>query len=80
MIFKKPEKKIRLTPDEEFQLFKLVIDKYLWIGAIGLMAGIYCLFNKNLDPGLGVMLILVGGMILLIFTAVLTRHFDFKKH
>jgi uncharacterized membrane-anchored protein len=79
MIFKKPEKKIRLTPDEEFQLFKIVMDKYLWLGTIGIIAGIYCLFNKNTDAGLGLMLTLFGAMILMAFTAVLVRHFDFKR-
>ena len=79
MVFKKPEKKIRLTPDEEFQLFKIVLDKYLWLGTIGLMVGIYCLFNKNIDPGFGLLITLVGAIILLSFTAVLTRHFDFKR-
>jgi uncharacterized membrane-anchored protein len=79
MIFKKPEKKIRLTPDEEFQLFKIVLDKYLWLGTIGLMVGIYCLFNKNIDVGFGLLLTLVGAIILLSFTAILTRHFDFKR-
>jgi len=79
MIFKKPEKKIRLTPDEEFQLFKLIVDKYLWLGTIGIVAGIYCLFNKNVPAGFGLMLTLFGGLILLLFTAVMTRHFDFKK-
>ncbi|MGV8168908.1 MAG: hypothetical protein ACP5N3_02525 [Candidatus Nanoarchaeia archaeon] len=80
MVFRKPEKKIRLTPDEEFQLFKLVIDKYLWLGVIGLVVGLYCLFNKNIDPGLGVMFVLVGGLILMFFTFVMMRHFDFKRH
>lgn len=80
MIFKKPEKKIRLTPDEEFQLFRMVIDKYLWLGVIGIVAGIYTLFNKAGDPGLGLMLTLFGALILMAFTAVMTRHFDFKRN
>ncbi|MFA6073742.1 MAG: hypothetical protein WC758_06505 [Candidatus Woesearchaeota archaeon] len=79
MIFKKPEKKIRLTPDEEFQIFKLIIDKYLWLGTIGVVGGIYCLFDSTLNPGFGLMLTLFGGLILLLFTAVMARHFDFKK-
>jgi drug/metabolite transporter (DMT)-like permease len=78
MVFKKP-RKIRLTPDEEFQLFKIVLDKYLWLGTIGIMVGIYCLFRKDIDPGFGLMLTLVGAIILLSFTAVLARHFDFKR-
>lgn len=80
MVFKKPENKIMLTPDEEFQLFKLVIDKYLWLGVIGVVAGVYCLFNKTSDVGLGLMLTLFGAMILMAFTAIMVRHFDFKRH
>ena len=79
MPFKKRKQKISLTHDEEFQLFKLVIDKYLWLGTIGIIAGIYMLLNKNVDWGLGALILLVSITILLMFTSIMLRHFDFKK-
>jgi hypothetical protein len=80
MVFKKPEKKIRLTPDEEFQLFKIIIDKYLWLGTIGLVVGIFIMFNQNMNPWFGLMITLIGALILLSFTAIMSRHFDFKRN
>ena len=79
MVFRKRKEKLRLTHDEEFQIFKLIIDKYLWLSTIGIVAGIFILFSKNLDWGLGVLILLVGITILLMFTSIMLRHFEFKK-
>lgn len=78
-MFKKRKNKLSLTHDEEFQLFKLVIDKYLWLGTIGIVAGIYLLLSKSADWGLGVLILLVSITILLMFTSIMIRHFEFKK-
>lgn len=80
MPFKKRKTKISLTHDEEFQIFKLIIDKYLWLSTIGIIAGIYLLLSKNTDWGFGVMVLLVSITVLLMFTSVMLRHFEFKKH
>lgn len=79
MPFKKRKNKLSMTHDEEFQIFKLVIDKFLWIGAIGIIAGIYMILNQSQDLGLGVLILLVGMTMLLMFTSVMLRHFEFKK-
>ena len=79
MPFKKRNPKLSLTHDEEFQIFKLIIDKYLWLGTIGIVAGMYLLLNKNAEWGLGALILLVGITILLMFTSIMLRHFDFKK-
>ncbi len=76
---KKQHEKIRLTSDEEFQIFKLVIDKYLWIGTIGLVYGVFLLLSPDVDPGYGLLITLVGALILMMFTAVMFREFDFNR-
>ena len=78
-MIRKKENKIRLTNDEEFQIFKIVVDKYLWIGTIALIYGVYLLLNRAAEPSLGLLITLVGATILLMFTAIMIRHFDFKK-
>ena len=78
-MFKKKKDKMSLTHDEEFQLFKIIIDKYLWLGTIGIIAGIYMLLDKNAEWGMGALILLVGVTILLMFTSIILRHFDFKK-
>lgn len=69
-----------MTHDEEFQIFKLILDKYLWLGTIGIVSGIYLLLNKNYEWGLGALILLVGIAILLMFTSFMIRNFDFRKH
>ena len=76
---KKANEKLRLTTDEEFQIFKLVIDKYLWIGTASLVYGVYLLLNPNVDAGYGLLVTLIGALILLMFTAVMFSEFDFNK-
>jgi hypothetical protein len=78
-MFKKRNPKMSLTHDEEFQIFKLIIDKYLWLGTIGIILGVYSLLSKNVEWGFGVMILLVSLMILLMFTSIILRHFDFKR-
>jgi len=78
-MFKKKKHKLTLTHDEEFQIFKLIIDKYLWLGTIGIVAGIYLLLNKDIDWGFGAMILLVSVFVLLMFTSIMFRNFDFKK-
>ncbi len=80
MPFKKRKNKLSLTHDEEFQIFKLIIDKYLWLGTIGIIAGLFMILNKSLDMGLGLLILLVGITMLLMFTSVMLRHFEFRKH
>ncbi|MFP4567866.1 MAG: hypothetical protein ACLFN8_02895 [Candidatus Woesearchaeota archaeon] len=79
-MFKKRNPKIPLSHEEEFQLFKLIIDKYLWLGTIGIIAGIYMLLDKSSEWGFGALILLVSICILLMFTSVMLRHFDFKKY
>jgi len=76
---KKKSEKLRLTTDEEFQIFKLVIDKYLWIGTASLVYGVYLLLNPSVDAGYGLLVTLIGALILLMFTAVMFREFDFDR-
>lgn len=76
---KSAKEKIRLTTDEEFQIFKLVIDKYLWIGTVSLVYGVFLLLNPSVDAGYGLLTTLIGGVILLLFTAIMFREFDFNR-
>ena len=69
--------KKRLTQNEEFEIMKLVLDKFLWIG-FGIMAfGLYIMYNVGFGQGL--MVTIVGAVILIIFMAILLREYEFDK-
>ena len=58
--------KRRLSEQHEFEIMKLVLDKFLWLG-FGIMAfGLYQIFNKGLQEGM--VWIVSGAVLLLVFT------------
>ena len=71
--------KRRLSEQQEFEIMKLVLDKFLWLG-FGIMAfGLYQMYNEALQIGLAWMV--AGAVILLIFgvlfQAVNPDHYGF---
>ena len=72
--------KKRLTQSEEFEIMKLVLDKFLWLG-FGIMAfGFYNLAvygSEKVITGLG---FLFSGVILLaLFTIVIVKEYEILK-
>jgi len=66
--------KKRLTPSEEFEIMKLVLDKFLWLG-IGVMAfGLYRIFTGTSMTGFS--LIITGAIILVIFLILLVKEYE----
>lgn len=71
--------KKHLTRQEEFDILKMILDKFLWLG-VGIMAyGFYRVvaFNTNLWYNLSIMA--GGAILLLIFMSVLLREYHFMK-
>lgn len=69
--------KKRLTDQQEFEIMKIVLDKFLWLG-FGIMAyGLYLMFNTTIPIGLSWMI--TGAVILLIFTWVIVKEYEIIK-
>lgn len=63
--------KKKLTRDEEFQIMKLVLDKFVWAGLIIMLLGLHTIISQTgFVVGLWIM---VGGagMLLLLMTLIL---------
>jgi hypothetical protein len=71
--------KLHLSKEEEFEILKMVLDKFLWIGTITLMFGVYLLLSPSADVGLGLLITLIGATLLLMFTSIITKQFNYKK-
>jgi hypothetical protein len=71
-IKEKPKKEKRqLTQQQEFEIMKLVLDKFLWLGLAVMLYGLYTLatgYMDNLFSGLGY--IIVGAVVLAIFVFI----------
>lgn len=66
--------KRRLTQTEEFEIMKLVLDKFLWLG-VGMMAfGLYSIFYVTFTQGLS--WILTGAVILVLFLILIVKEYE----
>ncbi|RLE45903.1 hypothetical protein DRJ22_03300 [Candidatus Woesearchaeota archaeon] len=66
--------KRRLTEDEEFQVMKLVLDKFLWIGTILMVFGLYICISKDVNKGFWY--ILSGAIVMLVFAWIIVKEFE----
>lgn len=66
--------KRRLSEQQEFEIMKIVLDKFLWLG-FGIMAyGLYLMYAADLQLGLSWMV--AGAVILLLFTWIIVREYE----
>ena len=65
--------KRRLSEAQEFEIMKMVLDKYLWLG-FGIMAyGLYQMYS-NIQVGLS--WIIAGSIILFLFTWIIVKQYE----
>lgn len=70
-------KKKKLSNQQEFEIMKLVLDKFLWFG-FGIMAfGLYESLTKTLIDGLTYMV--AGAVILFLFLILIVKEYEFIK-
>lgn len=66
--------KKRLSQQEEFEIMKLVLDKFLWLG-FGIMAfGLYTLFVGAIP--IGFVWIIVGAIVLILFMLLIVKEYE----
>lgn len=69
--------KKRLTPGEEFEIMKLVLDKFLWLGTAIMAYGLYKIFTGTSMSGFS--LIITGAIILVIFLILIVKEYEIVK-
>lgn len=67
--------KKRLTHSEEFEIMKLVLDKFLWLGFAIMGFGLYKSFTATFAEGVTWMV--VGAIVLLLFVVIVVKEFEF---
>lgn len=67
--------KKRLTQAEEFEIMKLVFDKFLWLGVLIMGYGFYTLVSGTYVQE-GVTYLIAGAVVLLLFMALLVREYE----
>ncbi|MBR9699749.1 hypothetical protein GOV09_04800 [Candidatus Woesearchaeota archaeon] len=66
--------KRRLTHAEEFEILKLVLDKFLWLGFGIMVYGLYTVFSGDF-PG-GLTWIVVGSIVLILFLMIIIKEYE----
>ena len=69
--------KKKLTVQQEFEIMKLVFDKFLWIGFGILAYGFYLMFADSSQMGLVWMI--AGTIILFLFTRIIVKEYEIIK-
>ncbi|MDP7141261.1 MAG: hypothetical protein QF506_02765 [Candidatus Woesearchaeota archaeon] len=69
--------KKRLSQSEEFEIMKLVLDKFLWLG-FGIMGvGLYQMFASSFKTGLT--WIVTGTVVLVLFMVLIVKEYEVIK-
>lgn len=70
--------KRRLTGAEEFEIMKLVLDKFLWLG-FGIMAyGLFKMLTESIANG--IYYIVAGIVVLLLFMFIIVKEYEFVRY
>lgn len=69
--------KKRLTQNEEFEIMKLVLDKFLWLG-FGVMAyGLFLSITKDIADG--IYYLITGAVVLILFVVIIVKEYEIIK-
>ena len=69
--------KKRMTEQQEFEIMKLVLDKFLWLG-FGIIAfGVFKMLTVTLGEGL--YYVIVGAALLVIFMVIIIKEYEVIK-
>ena len=67
--------KKRLSAGEDFEIMKLVMDKFLWLG-FGIMAyGLYYMF-MGASVAIGFTWLIVGSIVLILFMIIIVKEYE----
>jgi len=72
------KQKKHLTREEEFDILKLVLDKFLWIGVIVMVFGVYRLLTTT-KVWENLFVLAAGIVIMLLFSWLLVREYNVMK-
>lgn len=69
-----------ITRQEEFEIMKLVLDKFLWLGVFVMAYGFYRIVALNESFWYGLSVLATGAIILLLFMWILMKEYNYSKH
>ncbi len=74
------KKKRNLTKAEEFDIMKIVFDKFLLLGVLVIMLGLVMITLGIQDFVYGFTVMVAGALILLVFAVILVKEYNFIEN
>ena len=69
--------KKRLTDQQEFEIMKLVLDKFLLLGTLIMVFGLYQMVTDTILNGIG--WITIGALVLVLFLVIIIKEYEISK-
>ena len=69
--------KKRLTQAQEFDIMKLVLDKFLWVATIIVGFGFWKLYSTEFAEG--IYLLVAGAIMFILFMVMIMRQYEFQR-
>lgn len=73
------KEKKKLSPQQEFDILKIVLDKFLWIGVLVMGFGFYRLITMTASFWQNLLTLVAGVVIMLLFTWILMKEYHVVK-
>ena len=74
------KQKKRLSQQQEFEIMKLVLDKFLWLGGVVMLYGMYILFTIGWSAWQQALAVFVAGaIIMLLFMWLIVKEYEIVK-
>ena len=69
--------KKRMTEQQEFEIMKLVLDKFLWLGFGVMIFGVYKMLTTAISEGL--YYVIIGSVLLVLFMIIIVKEYEIIK-
>ena len=69
--------KKRMTEQQEFEIMKLVLDKFLWLGFGVIAFGVYKMLTVAIEEG--IYYVIIGAALLILFMIIIIREYEVIK-
>lgn len=68
-----------ITKSEEFEILKLVLDKFLWVGVFLMLYGFYRIVHLNENFWFGFSVLVGGAFLMMLFMWILMKEYNYVK-
>ncbi|MFW6449803.1 MAG: hypothetical protein ACOCZ6_02005 [Nanoarchaeota archaeon] len=71
--------KKKLTEAQEFEIMKLVLDKFLWLGFAIMAFGLFAVVDENWTTFEGFAYMVAGALVLVLFMILIVKEYEILK-